>query len=277
MENRTEGAAFVLKMINRIAIGSRYLRYYIRGKGRHGIHSPFVYDFIEKVIRDHDHYPEYTRLKKFRRNLFHNRNVIETVDFGSNAGNKDFVTYRERVQNLAKKRSHSVKYTHFLFRVVRYFKPASILEFGTATGMSAAALSMGNPGAKVLSLEGCASISQVASSAFDKFDLKNIDIVIGNFKATLSKVLEENPVFDMVFFDGNHRKVPTVDYFNHCLVHKSSDSVFIFDDIHWSSEMEEAWEIIKAHPEVTLTIDLFQFGMVFFKEGIAKQHFILRM
>lgn len=264
-------------MINRIAISVRYLRYFLQAKGRHGIHSPFVFDFVEKVLRDHHHYPEYDKLRKLRKHLFHNRNVIETVDFGSHAGDKAFVTYRERVQNLAKKRSHSVKNTHLLYRIVRYFQPQNILEFGTATGMSAAAISLANPKADIVSMEGCASISQVASSAFERFDIKNIDVVIGNFSSTLSKVLADNKVFDMVFFDGNHRKIPTLDYFHHCLTKTTPDTIFIFDDIHWSAEMEEAWEIIKGHPDVSLTIDLFQFGLVFFRDGMAKQHFMLKM
>jgi predicted O-methyltransferase YrrM len=89
--------------------------------------------------------------------------------------------------------------------------------------------------------------------------------------------LNSLPKLDLVFFDGNHQKVPTLDYFHHCLTKAHENSIFIFDDIHWSSEMDEAWQQIQGHEQVSLTIDLFQFGLVFFRKGIAKQHFTLRM
>ena len=40
--------------------------------------------------------------------------------------------------------------------------------------------------------------------------------------------------------------------------------------------MEEAWEIIKKHPKVTVTIDTFQWGIVFFRSEQVKEDFIVR-
>jgi hypothetical protein len=41
--------------------------------------------------------------------------------------------------------------------------------------------------------------------------------------------------------------------------------------------MEKAWDEIKKQEEVTLTIDLFYIGIVFFrKENKQKQHFTIR-
>ena len=56
-----------------------------------------------------------------------------------------------------------------------------------------------------------------------------------------------------------------------------NDSVWIFDDIHWSVAIEEAWEIIKQHPKVKVTIDTFQWGLVFFRSEQAKEHFTIRV
>ncbi len=253
-----------------------YYRYLLRRKGKHSIHSPFVYDFIIKVLEDHKTYPAYRMIDNSRIKLLNDSNVIETVDFGSVAKNKEFVTYRASVKHLTKLRSQSVKETHLLYRIVKYFNPDTILEFGTATGLGSMALASGNPQARLITMEGCAAVASVAENEFRLNEISNIDVVIGNFNIVLPEVLEKTNTLDLVFFDGNHRKIPTLDYFNHCLSKANEKSVFIFDDIHWSVEMEEAWNEIQKHEEVTLTLDLFNLGLVFFNKGMVKQHFVLK-
>lgn len=254
----------------------QYVSYFFKAKGLHSLHSPFVYELAKNVLGDRQEYPEYELLLKQRKRLLSNRNIIETVDFGSKAGNKKFTTYRERVKNLAKQRSHSVRSNQLLFRISRYFKPQYILELGTAVGLGTAALALGNNSAKVITVEGCASIASIASGSFERLPITNTEIVIGSFNTVLAGVIESVPKLDMVFFDGNHQKIPTLDYFHHCLTKAHEDSLFIFDDIHWSEEMNEAWNEIQQHEAVTVTIDLFQFGLVFFNKGLSKQHFILK-
>ncbi|MBW7847268.1 MAG: class I SAM-dependent methyltransferase [Bacteroidales bacterium] len=254
-----------------------YLLYTFRKKGAHALHSPFVFEFYNKVIYDNEPAYVYSKILKARKMVLSNRNVIETVDFGSGSGEKDFSTFRARVNALAKKRSLPIKYYKLLYRLSSFLKPNNILEFGTFTGLSTTSLALGSPGSKIVTMEGCASLANVAAGVLGKNDIQGVEIAIGNFNNLLGNILEQNQVFDLVFFDGNHRKLPTLNYFNHCLEKAGTESVFIFDDIHWSPEMNEAWDEICAHPQVTLSLDLFQFGIVFFKKGIQKQHFVLRM
>ncbi len=255
----------------------KYFAYYLEKKGPHKIHSPFVFELSTKVIRDTKQYAAYDKILKARRMMLGNRNVIETVDFGSGAGNKSFATYRARVGKLAKARTGSIKHYLLLYRLVAYLKPRTILEFGTSTGLSTVSMALANEDAHIITMEGCASIANVATSVFERFNLKNIETSIGNFNNILAENLAGINQLDCVFFDGNHRKEPTLDYFNHCLTKASAQSFFIFDDIHWSEEMEEAWDIIKNHKEVSVSVDLYQFGIVFFRTGIEKQHFVLSM
>lgn len=253
-----------------------YIKYRISAKGLHSLHSPFIYEFASKVLFDNKAYPEYLLINKLRKRNFSNRNVIETVDFGAASGSKDFATYRIRVNELTRRRSHSLQQHKLLFRISKYFSPQTILEFGTSTGLSTVALALGNPKATFITMEGCASVASVAQSNFEHAHLQHIQIAIGNFNQILMPTISDLKNLDIVFFDGNHRAKPTIDYFNQCLIKSTERSVFIFDDIHWSDEMEEAWETIKSHPNVSISIDLFQFGIVFFKTGIEKQHFVLR-
>ncbi len=54
------------------------------------------------------------------------------------------------------------------------------------------------------------------------------------------------------------------------------DSAIIFDDINYSSEMLEAWNEIKSNFQVSVSIDIFQMGLVFFRGGIVKQDYVIR-
>jgi predicted O-methyltransferase YrrM len=144
-------------------------------------------------------------------------------------------------------------------------------------GISGAYLAAARPDSSFVTLEGNPSISQIAAETFRMLNLKNIRQVTGKFDNTLSDVISSAPPSDLVFIDGNHRKEPTLKYFRQFLNKKSADSIFIFHDIHWSREMEEAWRIIRDHQEVMLTIDLFSAGFIFFGESFrVKQDFIIR-
>ena len=151
-----------------------------------------------------------------------------------------------------------------LIRLIQYFKPENILELGTSVGMGTACLSLGNPQSNITSLEGCTETAGVANNLFKEFGLTNIKVVVGPFEDTLNQVLDKQK-YDFIYFDGNHSKDATLDYFTQCLFTLTEKSVWLFDDIHWSKDMEAAWEIIKAHKQVTSTIDTYRWGLVFFK------------
>ena len=161
-------------------------------------------------------------------------------------------------------------------KLVEYFKFSSVLELGTSLGLSTAAISLGNSKSYISSLEGCKETSNVAIQMFEKYDLNNIKIVQGNFKDALSNTVT-GATYDLIYFDGNHSKEATLEYFKTCLPSVHNDSLFIFDDIHWSKDMEEAWEKIKTHEKVKVTIDTFQWGLVFFRKEQEKEHFIIRV
>jgi predicted O-methyltransferase YrrM len=160
--------------------------------------------------------------------------------------------------------------------LVKHFQPVNLLELGTSLGISTAYMSKASPTKKIITIEGSENIANIAIDNFNRLNISNIQVITGNFDIQLPKLLQNTSTFDFVFFDGNHRKQPTLSYFELCLQHKHNDSVFVFDDIHWSDEMEEAWESIKQSPEVTVTIDLFFIGLVFFRKESTKEHFIIR-
>ena len=91
------------------------------------------------------------------------------------------------------------------------------------------------------------------------------------------KALQDLEAVDYVFFDGNHQENTTVNYFETCIPFITNDTIFIFDDIHWSAEMERAWEKIKMHPKTKMSLDLFHLGIIFFREEQKeREHFVIR-
>jgi predicted O-methyltransferase YrrM len=253
-----------------------YIKYLALSRSRYKTHSPFVYDFIEGALKKKGKPADFSKLAAYKKKLFKSKTPVETVDFGSGAGKSAYKTSIVEIGKLAKQRTHSTAQLEDLYGFSNYFKPKTILEMGTATGFSSLYLKKGNPGSRVITMEGCAGLAHIAQKSFALNHIDDIEIVIGNFDNTLPALLNKLESLDMVFFDGNHKLEPTLNYFEQCLRLANDNSVFIFDDIYWSKGMTQAWEKIKNHPETAFTIDLYWAGLVFFKKGFAKQHFIIR-
>lgn len=255
----------------------KYSSYYFtasNGKG-HGIHSPFVYDFVRHVLIDKRHFYAYNQVEAVRQQLLRNNTQIEVEDFG--AGSSINKTAQRTIASIAQHSAKSKKWAQLLFRIVNYYQPKTILELGTSLGISTAYMSLANPKARLVTAEGSAEVAAQAGRNFQLLQLTSIQQVVGNFDDTLPGILNAVSPLDLVFIDGNHRYEPTVRYFNQLLPHLNATSVVIFDDIHWSREMEQAWAAIKEHPAVQLSVDLFFIGLVFFNDQFKiKQHFTIR-
>jgi len=175
---------------------------------------------------------------------------------------------------IAKHAGATRKRTKLLARLVHYFEAKHILELGTSLGIATAALAS-RKGSEVTTLEGCPATQGIAKKQLTKFGLNNIRYDCDHFRESIKKVYSKS--FDLVYFDGNHSKDATLEYVQQLLPTHHNDSVWIFDDIHWSSSMTEAWEAIKAMPEVTVTVDCYWFGMVFFRKEQQEEHFRIRV
>jgi len=182
-----------------------------------------------------------------------------------------------KVCDIARASLKPKRFGQLLFRIVDHYSPANILELGTSLGITTAYMAAANEQSKVVTMEGAATVAAVARKNFAKLGLQNIRLVEGNFDETLAATVQQMGSIDLAFVDGNHRYEPTLRYFRELLPAMHEYSILIFDDIHWSKEMEQAWAEIQRDPAVTLSIDLFFIGLVFFrKEQKVKQHFTIR-
>ena len=250
-----------------------YFKFLLSSTNQHGVHSPFVYDLVTQCFYDKTKYPQYNLLNDFRKKVLKSNNIIEVTDFGE--GSRVFTSNKRQLSKIAKYAGISKSRQKLLFRLVHYFKPNNILELGTSVGLSTVALSLGNESGKVITVEGCEQTAKKAQHFFDVFKLKNIELHQNTFESYFSENTLE--MCDLVFIDGNHNKEQTLQYFNELLKKVNNNTVLIFDDIYWSNSMTEAWQQICRHPKVTVSIDTFHWGIVFFRVEQQKEHFIIRM
>lgn len=252
----------------------RYIIYFFKAKRKVLIHSTFVSDLYTRVILSKENYYAFDQILAVRKMLLKNETTIKVTDFG--AGSHLNNSNVKSISSIAKNAAKSDNIGKLLFRLQNHFQGKNCLELGTSLGISTLYQNLANKSANWTTMEGCPETAKIAQKVFASVKADNIKIKVGDFAITLPEVVDSYDTLDYVFFDGNHRKKPTLDYFEICLQKANNNSLFVFDDIHWSNEMEEAWEDIKKHPSVTITIDLFWIGLVFFKKDQKKEHYILK-
>ncbi len=260
--------------LKRLKILFRFFSYYFKAQTKYNIHSPFVFDFAEKVLEDDRWFYAFEEVEELRALLKSEKIPLEITDYG--AGSQVSSKKVRTISSLAKYSATSPIYCRILFRLIQCYKPKTIVELGTSMGVSTLYQAYAAQNSEVISIEGCPIIAEKAVENFELMENENIRVVTGKFEKKLPEVLNGLELLDYVFLDGNHRKIPTLKYFELCLEKAHDETILVFDDIHWSTDMEAAWKIIQAHPKVTLTIDLFFFGIVFLrKEFKIKQHFTI--
>lgn len=250
-----------------------YLKFLWTSKNQHGIHSPFVYKLITNCFYSkiqHDAYPLWDKAQK---QVLSSDEILKVEDFG--AGSKVFKSNLRPVSKIAQHVSISRKRARLMVRLIDYLSVKKALELGTSIGLGSLSIAASGQ-AKLKSMEACTATSEFAKNLFEKFQFTGITCINSTFAEGLSRLSSEEK-YDLVFIDGHHDGEATLNYFESLLKHKHNDSLFIFDDIHWSASMEIAWEQIKAHEEVQVSIDTFQWGLVFFRKEQVKQHFVIRV
>ena len=247
----------------------KFIQYRYKAKTKYYLHSPFIFRFYLDILEGKDD-ELLSAVKALRERWQKDDSELPVQDFGTGQ------SINRKISELVGKVAVRHKYGQVLYRMVRHFVPKSILEIGTSLGLSSAYMALAAKDAKVVTLEGSPSLSLKAQSLHQQLGIGNTTFITGNFDETLPEVLNQMDRLDFVFFDGNHTKQATLNYFLQCLPKAHADTVFMFDDIYWSEGMTEAWEQIKKHEAVKLSIDIYQFGIVFFKkEKLAKEDFML--
>ncbi len=241
----------------------------------HGIHSPFVFDLVTKVLGGKHSYYAFSQIEDYRKELKTSNEIVEVIDFG--AGSHVMKNSNRKVSDIYKNSAIRKKHGEILFRLINSYRSKTIVELGTSLGVSTIYLALPNRQNRVYTIEGCPKTAGMAAKIFGRLGVANVTSLTGKFYDLLPNVLGKIDSLDFLFIDGHHEYGATVDYFRMCKVKAGNNSIFVFDDIHWSEGMERAWGEICNDPDVTISIDLFQLGVAFFRKECRKQHFVVRM
>ncbi|HEU4469811.1 MAG TPA: class I SAM-dependent methyltransferase [Flavisolibacter sp.] len=265
-------------MYSSLQLAAKYAGYYFsasNGRG-HGMHSPFVFDFILHVLNNGRGYEPPGNIEALRKQLLTDSTELFIEDLG--AGSRTGLSKKRTVAALAASALKPPRLAKVLYRLVKHYKPAGIIELGTSLGITTAYLSSANPDAVIKSIEGSAAVAAVAKENLCKLGCGNVELITGNFDDRLAPAIQSlSAAPGLAYIDGNHRYEPTMRYFRQLLAVSDEYTILVFDDIHWSKEMEQAWNEIRQHPEVVYTVDIFFLGFVFFKrEFKVKQDFTVR-
>ena len=251
----------------------QYLGYFLTAVDQYSLHSPFIFQFYTNIIQDRRRFYAFDEIEAIRSSLIHDPRLIEVRDLGT--GSRKKVNKKRRVADIARNSLSKADFSRLLFRMVLAYKPRNILELGTSLGINASYLAKADSRITVTTLEGCPEISRIAQDNFHQLKLPNIHIITDNIDESLPLIVDKTDYLDFVYFDANHSLEATFRYFEQCLKKTSETSIFIFDDIHLSREMHTAWNLIKENPAVSISIDLFDAGILFFRQGLKKEHYIL--
>lgn len=238
----------------------------------HGVHSPFVYKLITETLTGKTHNSDkLVIVEKLRKELSKDNRKIKMQDLGAGRTQKEL-----QVKQILKKAASSPRKCRLLYYIVQEIKPTTIIELGTSLGIGTISLSLASPGSTIYTIEGSVDIAAIAQENFNSLNLNNIHSEIGPFEEILPHVIlkAHNPFF--VYIDGNHRYKPTVEYFNQVIDKIENNSCIVIDDIRWTGEMEEAWIAICSHAKSVICIDLFDVGIVYYKENTQKVKYNIR-
>jgi predicted O-methyltransferase YrrM len=250
-----------------------YIRWRIKAHGKAGVHPPFLFRLADEVLTEKNTVSMAPHIETMRKKLRKDRRVIQVTDLG--AGSKTGAARERSIRDMARHAAKSEKWGKTLARLAAELQPNHLIELGTSLGISAAYLASAVPKGKLVTLEGCPAIASEARKNLDSLEIKNVEIRTGHFDQTLPALLGELNSVDFAYVDGNHTEEATLRYFDWLKNKAQGHTVLVFDDIHWSSGMAEAWKKITADSRVTLSVDFFRIGVVFFDSRFSKQHFNL--
>lgn len=250
-----------------------YLKYCRNRVNAHGLHSPFLFEFYNEVIKKVNQ-AKNPALEELRKVCLVDRTRITVRDFG--AGSRKSRGAQRTISEITRNAAIPKKQGQLLARIIDFYGFKNILELGTSLGLSTGYLSMANENASVVTIEGCPNVAKYAQDNLQTLGVNTVEFRVGEFSEVLEESNFYNAKFDLIYLDGNHQYQPTINYFDFAVNHTGDDAFIILDDIHWSAEMEKAWEEIKASNQVNVTMDLFGCGIACKRPGQRKEHFVIK-
>lgn len=245
-------------MANSLLQVLKYVQYYFKASNAkgHGIHSPFVFELVTKVLNDDRQFYSFEPIEHLRKQIIHQ-------DKKSKGG--------------VVERLLLPKFDQLLFKLVHFRAPDSIVNIGCSMGLSVPYLASANLNTPLYALEPSLENAELAKAQFIQLGLNNIQLITGSLSNSLPDLLGKITKLDIAMVNVELSYDGLIALFNQLVGKAHPGSMIVLSHINLNDEIERAWEQIKQHEAVTLTVDLFHLGLIFFrKENIIKENFIIR-
>ena len=242
----------------------------IRYRKGFGVHSPFVFNLITKVIEEQCPYYSFGDIELIRKQLLYREEQIIYPDRQQRGKIR-----KCSLGEIVKRESIKPKHGALLFRLTNYFKSKSILQLGPSMGLSTLYLTSYAMGLKCIALENIPEFAEIARLVFEKAARNSIDLRVGCYKNLLPQALEDIKQLDFVFFNTLYEQQNNNELFETCLKYIHKDTIFVFVGLRTSRSMSEFWDKVCLNSEVTVTIDLYSMGIVFFNKKLHKRDYIV--
>ena len=246
-----------------------YIKYRLNAKYLHGVHSPFVYDFMKNAMGINIKEQHQKEILQCISNVNSNKKEIIVQDYGAKSKK---LKGKRSVREIFKTSSSYGKNALLLYRISNYFKPKRILELGTSIGIGSLHLHLGYPSAHITSVEGCQETFNLAKQNLES---TNIELMNSTFYDYIKSLNEES--FDLIFIDGHHDGEALKYYLKLLSDYIHNDTIIVLDDIRWSKSMFNAWNKIKLEKKYHLSMDFFRMGVLMKRPQQEKEHFILKL
>ncbi|WP_276374736.1 class I SAM-dependent methyltransferase [Chryseolinea sp. H1M3-3] len=251
-----------------------YFNYWLDAVDEHSLHSPFLFDFYTNLLKKKRSNPTLVSIEIYRKSLEQDHRTIHVTDLG--AGSVKLKTSKRKVSDIARVSTTPKKFSSLYSRIIGHYQCRHIIELGTSLGVNTLYLANAHKNTQVVTFEGSSAIASIANKGFQEDNGRHIRMIEGNIDKTLPSYLTASPPIDFAYIDANHRLEPTLRYFEGLVTKMHSKSILVMDDIHYSKEMEVAWQTVQRNKAVTITIDLYRCGLVFFDTSLTKQNVVLQ-
>jgi hypothetical protein len=271
-----------------------YMRHLLTARSTvgHGVHSPYIYDFLTNIVRKKTPDNIVRAVEGLRREMLTDRRIIRVTDLG--AGSVRQKGEERRVSEIARHATLPAKETGLLARMVQstglrvqgsgckaqgegYSDQGSeiILELGTSLGISTLAMALAAPQKRVVTVEGCPVLAETARANLQRYGAGNVEVVNTEFSTALTRLMEARAKVLFAFIDGDHRGEALKEYVTK-ISQMGEEMIIVADDIHLARDMYDAWISETVATAAPATMETHRFGILFRLRSITPGHYRIR-
>ncbi|MFD2036578.1 O-methyltransferase [Belliella marina] len=249
-----------------------YLEYWLVQEDKYSLQSPSVYKIYTGLLSYMDRQADADLdLEKIRTALLNDGQMLEIEDFG--AGSKKLTNKSRKTSSVTKYSTSGRRFSQLYQYFCRLSPSEKNLELGTCVGINSRYLARACTAGELYTFEGSEALYLKAQEHPKE---PNTNYILGKLSDSLPEILRKIGKVDFALIDATHTYLGTRSYFDTILPYLTEKSVLAVADIHWSRAMGLAWQEIKKHPQVSLSLDFFECGIVFFDKSLPKESYVLK-